>query len=247
LDEQDAMKAKLPPSWMAQVGEEFAKPYFHKLRDFLRAERERYTVFPPENEVFFALETTLYPDVNVLILGQDPYHDEGQAHGMAFSVRPGVRPPPSLQNIFRELHNDLGLPTPNNGYLVPWAEQGVLLLNAVLTVRAHAPNSHRGKGWEKFTDAVFRKVNEKKDRVVFVLWGGNARKKRELIDTSRHLIIESAHPSPLSARHGFFGSKPFSAINRALRMAGKKEIDWQLPDWPTKNSRLKRRVASRAT
>lgn len=241
------MKAKLPKSWMAEVGEELEQPYFHKLQEFLRQERARFTVYPPEDEVYFALDTTPYPAVNVLILGQDPYHDENQAHGMAFSVRPGVRPPPSLLNIFRELHDDVGFRIPNNGYLVPWAKQGVLLLNAVLTVRAHAPNSHRGKGWEKFTDAIFRKVNDKPDPVVFVLWGGNARKKRSLVDTSRHIVIESAHPSPLSARNGFFGSKPFSRINQALEEAGKKPIDWQLPDLPAGARPHRARAASKSS
>lgn len=224
------MKIRIPRSWQAAVGEEFDKPYFHKLTEFLKQERREYTVFPPEDEVFTALRLTPRDEVRVLILGQDPYHDEGQAHGLAFSVRPGVRPPPSLMNIFRELHDDLGCRIPNNGYLVPWAEQGVLLLNTVLTVRAHQPNSHKGKGWEKFTDAVFRSVGDKDDRVVFVLWGGNARRKLSLVDTSRHKVVESAHPSPLSASHGFFGSRPFSKINRALRDSGEDEIDWQIPD-----------------
>ena len=180
--------------------------------------------------MFSALKLTPYDQVSVLIVGQDPYHDDGQAHGLAFSVPPGVKPPPSLVNIFKELHDDLGCRIPNNGYLVPWAMQGVLLLNTVLTVRAHSPNSHKGKGWEKFTDAVIRKVVEKSDPVVFVLWGGNAQKKRTLIEGGGHVVIESAHPSPLSARNGFFGSRPFSKINAALRAAGKTEIDWQLPD-----------------
>jgi uracil-DNA glycosylase len=166
----------------------------------------------------------------VLILGQDPYHEVGQAHGLCFSVRPEVAIPPSLQNIYKELHDDLGCSIPNNGYLTSWAEQGVLLLNAVLTVRAHQANSHQGKGWENFTDAIIRAVNDKPDRVVFVLWGAYARKKKPLIDTSRHAVIESAHPSPLSAANGFFGSRPFSKINAALREAGKPEIDWQIPD-----------------
>jgi uracil-DNA glycosylase len=173
---------------------------------------------------------TPYEKVSVLILGQDPYHEVGQAHGLCFSVRSDVAIPPSLQNIYKELHDDLGCAIPNNGYLTPWAEQGVLLLNAVLTVRAHQANSHQGKGWEYFTDAVIRAVNDKPDRVVFVLWGAYARKKKPLIDTSRHVIIESAHPSPLSAANGFFGSRPFSKINAALREAGKPEIDWQIPD-----------------
>jgi uracil-DNA glycosylase len=220
----------LPKSWRPVVGDETKQPYFRQLEEFLDEERSRHTVYPPEDEVFTALELTSYDNVDVMILGQDPYHDENQAHGLAFSVRPGVRPPPSLMYIFRELRDDLGCSIPNNGYLVPWAEQGVLLLNAVLTVRAHQPNSHKGKGWETFTDAVITKVGRKDDPVVFVLWGSYAQKKVELIDTSRHTIIRSAHPSPLSARRGFFGSRPFSKINRALRTAGKQEIDWQLPD-----------------
>jgi uracil-DNA glycosylase len=221
---------KLPRSWQAVVGDELDKPYFHKLRQFLEAERAHHKVFPPADEVFAALELTPYDRVSVLVVGQDPYHDDGQAHGLAFSVRPGVRPPPSLVNIFKELRDDLGCRMPNNGYLVPWAEQGVLLLNTVLTVRAHSPASHKGKGWEKFTDAVIRKVSAKPDRVVFVLWGGHAQKKKPLIAGDAHAIVESAHPSPLSAKNGFFGSRPFSKINAALREAGKPEIDWQIPD-----------------
>ncbi len=224
------MLPRLPASWKPVVGEELARPYFRDLTKFLEEERRHHTVFPPEDEVFTALELTPYENVNVLLLGQDPYPGEGQAHGLAFSVRPGVRPPQSLVNIFKELHDDLGCRIPDNGYLVPWAEQGVLLLNTALTVRAHSPNSHKGKGWEKFTDAVFHAVGTKEDPVVFVLWGGNARKKVKLIDRDRHTVIESAHPSPLSAKSGFFGSRPFSNINKALRAAGKPEIDWQLPD-----------------
>jgi uracil-DNA glycosylase len=165
----------------------------------------------------------------VLLLGQDPYHGDNQAHGLCFSVNPGIKIPPSLVNIYKELKTDLDLKTPNHGYLVPWAQQGILMLNAVLTVRAHTPNSHKDKGWETFTDAVISKVNQKTDPVVFVLWGAYAQKKLKLIDTSRHFVIQSAHPSPLSARNGFFGSKPFSAINTALQSRG-AAIDWQLAD-----------------
>ncbi len=220
----------IPGDWKGVLADEVHKPYFHALKEFVDRERRTHTVYPPEPDVFNALKYTPYEKVKVVLLGQDPYHDEGQAHGLCFSVRPGVKMPPSLVNIFKELHRDLGCKMPDNGCLTPWAEQGVLLLNAVLTVRAHTPNSHKDKGWETFTDAVIRKVNDKHDPVVFVLWGGYAQKKAKLIDTSRHTVIQSAHPSPLSARNGFFGSKPFSAINKALSAAGKAPIDWQLPE-----------------
>ncbi|MBR8838659.1 MAG: uracil-DNA glycosylase [Stigonema ocellatum SAG 48.90 = DSM 106950] len=221
---------KLPISWQAVLAEEFDKPYFRQLQDFLTEEKQSHTLYPPEEDVFSAFELTPYEQVNVLLLGQDPYHDENQAHGLCFSVRPGIKPPPSLVNIFKELKDDVGFNIPNNGYLVTWAKQGILMLNAVLTVQAHTPNSHKNKGWESFTDAVISKVNQKVDPVVFVLWGGHAQKKLKLIDTKRHSVIQSAHPSPLSARNGFFGSKPFSAINSALCSFGKPEIDWQIPD-----------------
>jgi uracil-DNA glycosylase len=224
------MLIDIPADWRAQLADEFEKPYFQTLQQFVDEERQNYTVFPPEQDVFSALKLTPYERANVFLLGQDPYHDNNQAHGLCFSVRPGIKPPPSLVNIFKELRSDVGFRIPNNGYLVPWAKQGMLLLNAVLTVRAHKPNSHKGHGWEIFTDAVIRAVNAREDPVVFVLWGGYAQKKRALIDTSRHTIIQSAHPSPLSANNGFFGSRPFSAINAALRATGKPEIEWQLPD-----------------
>ena len=217
-------------SWRPVLIEETRKPYFRNLQKFVAMERQKFTVFPPETEVFSALHLTPVEKVSVLILGQDPYHDDNQAHGLCFSVRPGVPIPPSLLNIFKELENDVGCKMPNNGYLTHWAEQGVLLLNAVLTVQAHQANSHKDRGWETFTDAVIQAVNAKTDPVVFVLWGANARKKISLIDQSRHIVIESPHPSPLSAHRGFFGSRPFSRINTALRAAGKAEIDWQIPD-----------------
>jgi uracil-DNA glycosylase len=219
----------LPSSWQAVLEAEMAKPYFVGLSRFVAEERREHSVFPPEEDVFNALALTPYEDVNVVLLGQDPYHDDGQAHGLCFSVRPGVPPPPSLVNMYKELQSDLGITPPSHGYLASWAEQGILMLNAVLTVRAHSPNSHKNRGWETFTDAVLRKVNDKRDPVVFVLWGGYAQKKAKLIDGSRHAILQSAHPSPLSARNGFFGSKPYSAINEALRRFGKKPIDWRLP------------------
>lgn len=224
------MLPKLPPSWNGVIGEELGKPYFRKLGQFVEGERRSHAVYPPEKETFAALELTPYRSVKVLLLGQDPYPGEGQAHGLCFSVRPGVRPPASLRNIFAELREDVGFIIPNNGFLKPWAEQGVLMLNAVLTVRAGEPNSHKGRGWEIFTDTVIGRVSDKEDPVVFVLWGAYAQKKIKLIDTGRHTIIKSAHPSPLSARNGFFGSRPFSAINRALVKAGETGIDWQIPD-----------------
>jgi uracil-DNA glycosylase len=223
------MKVDLPPTWQAVLAGELEKPYFQDLAQFVDAERGGHTVFPPEDDVLSAFKSTPFPKVKVLLLGQDPYHDDGQAHGMCFSVRPGVRPPPSLVNMFKELKGDLGCQVPNNGYLVPWAEQGVMLLNAVLTVRAHTPNSHKDKGWEKFTDAVIKALNGRDKPVVFALWGGYAQKKQKLIDTDRHRIVAAAHPSPLSAKK-FFGSKPFSAINYALGELGERPIDWQLPD-----------------
>lgn len=222
-------KHGLPGSWEAALGAEFEKPYFKELMEFVRQERATQQVFPPENEVFSALEYTPFDQVNALLLGQDPYHDDGQAHGLCFSVKPGIKPPPSLVNMYKELKEDLGCKIPNNGYLEPWARQGLLMINAVLTVRAHTPNSHKDRGWEQFTDAIIRKLNEKSSPVVFILWGGYAQKKKKLIDPKRHTIIECAHPSPLSATK-FFGSKPFSKINAALKKNGKPEINWQIPN-----------------
>ncbi len=195
----------------------------------MAAQRAEHQVFPPSGQEFSALEATPYEKVRVLVLGQDPYHDDGQAHGMSFSVLPGTRTPPSLRNIFKELDADLGIPAPDNGYLMHWAEQGVLLLNAVLTVRAHEANSHKAKGWEKFTDAVIQAVSAREEPVVFVLWGNYAKKKLPLIDTGKHVVVQGAHPSPLSAKL-FFGSRPFSQINTALEGFGVDPIDWRIPD-----------------
>lgn len=217
-------------SWCPILIEETRKPYFKVLKDFVAKQREKVTVFPPEAEVFAALNLTPIEKVRVLILGQDPYHDHHQAHGLCFSVRQGIAIPPSLLNIFKELQSDLGYKIPNNGDLTPWAEQGVLLLNTVLTVQAHQANSHQNQGWEIFTDAVIRAVNAKSESVIFVLWGANARRKRALIDGQRHCVIEAPHPSPLSAYRGFFGSRPFSKINAALLAKGNSEIKWQIPD-----------------
>lgn len=222
------MQKVLPESWREALHGEFEKPYFAELEAFVDAERAEHLVFPPAEDVFNAFTFTPYDEVRVLLLGQDPYHDDGQAHGLCFSVRPGVKPPPSLANMFKELRDDIGCETPKTGYLAPWARQGMLMLNAVLTVRAHTPNSHKNRGWEVFTDAVIRAVNARQERVVFVLWGAYAQKKAALVDRDRHTIIQSAHPSPLSARNGFLGSKPFSKINQVLRESGKPEIDWRL-------------------
>jgi uracil-DNA glycosylase len=219
---------QLPPSWQPHLGAELDQPYFQKLRAFVDEERRRATVYPPEDEVFAALERTPYERVRVMILGQDPYHGPGQAHGLAFSVRTGVRPPPSLVNIFKELREEMDCPVPNHGCLFSWADQGVLLLNAVLTVRDGEPNSHKGKGWEKFTDAVIRALARRPDPIVFVLWGGYAARKEALIGAP-HYVHRSAHPSPLSARRGFFGSTPFTIVNRELRRAGKEPVDWCIP------------------
>src|SRR5262245_25934494 len=224
------MLPPIPSSWQPILAEEIGQPYYVKLQDFLDEELRTHKVFPPKELIFSALANTPYDKVSVLLLGQDPYHDDGQAHGMCFSVQPGVQPPPSLVNIFKELRDDLGCKVPNNGFLMPWAKQGVLLLNTVLTVRAHEPNSHRSKGWEKFTDEVIRQVDAKEGEVVFLLWGAPAQKKMKLIDGDRHTIITAAHPSPLSASKGFFGSKCFSKVNAALKAAGKPEINWQIPD-----------------
>jgi uracil-DNA glycosylase len=217
-------------SWQKVLELELEKPYFQKLQDFLAEARQTQTIFPSELDVFSAFNLTPYEDVKILLLGQDPYHDHNQAHGLCFSVNPGLKTPPSLVNIYKELRADLGLEIPNNGYLIPWAKQGILMLNAVLTVQAHLPNSHKNKGWETFTDAVISQVNQKSDPTIFVLWGAYAQKKLNLIDTTRHIVIQSVHPSPLSAHKGFFGSKPFSAINQALHALGKSEINWQIPN-----------------
>lgn len=223
-----AMPPNFPSSWAAVLTDEFRQPYFTALQAFVASERAAFDVFPPEPDVFNAFRYTPFDRVKVVLLGQDPYPTPGHAHGLAFSVRPGVPLPGSLRNIFKELQTDLGIPPAKSGYLVPWAEQGVLLLNAVLTVRAGKPASHANKGWEKFTDAALKAVSARPAPAVFVLWGAYAQKKRPLIDTARHAVVQSAHPSPLSARNGFFGSKPFSKINAALEGFGDEPIDWRL-------------------
>ena len=214
--------------WNPVLRDQFDAPYWRELQEFVKAERARSTIYPPHEHVFAALHETPYASTKVLILGQDPYHGRGQAHGLCFSVQPGVTIPPSLLNIHKELRDDLGIAPPDHGCLTAWARQGVLLLNATLTVRAGQANSHQGKGWERFTDRVIEVVNDKRERVVFILWGSSARRKRNLVDTSRHAVVESAHPSPLSAHNGFFGSRPFSRANAALVEAGRDPVDWRL-------------------
>lgn len=220
----------LPSSWHAVLADEMAKPYFKDLMDFVNYERENSTVFPPEEDMFKAFELTPFDQVKVVLLGQDPYHDEGQAHGLCFSVLPGIKPPASLANIFKELDADLGCRAPGHGNLQHWAEQGILLLNTVLTVRAHTPGSHKNKGWEKFTDAVIKALSDRSDPLVFALWGDFARKKSNLIDDRRHRVLMGPHPSPIMGKGPkFLGSRPFSAINRALEALGYPAIDWEIP------------------
>lgn len=216
--------------WDEVLQEEVEKPYFQELRYTLAREYKQHTVYPPKELLFSALKLTPYERTRVVILGQDPYHGPGQAHGLSFSVMPGVRIPPSLQNIYKELESDLGISAPNHGYLLHWAEQGVLMLNAVLTVREGQPNSHKGLGWERFTDAIMMKLNERDEPLVFILWGSYAQQKGAFIDRRRHMVIRSPHPSPLSAHRGFLGSRPFSQTNDFLLEQGLGPIDWALPD-----------------
>lgn len=216
--------------WDNILAGEFEKEYYQKLRQFLITEYRTRTIYPDMHDIFNALKYTDYDDVKVVILGQDPYHGPGQAHGMSFSVRPGIKQPPSLVNIFRELSDDLGIDPPEHGYLVKWAEQGVLLLNTCLTVREHQPNSHRGKGWEIFTDKVISLLNDREKPMVFILWGGNARSKQNLITNPNHLILTGAHPSPLSAYNGFYGGKYFSKANEFLESCGQEPVNWDLKE-----------------
>lgn len=226
------MSIKLHPDWLALVGSEFEQPYMHALKATLTAERlQGHVHYPPPGEWFAALNRTSPSSVRVVILGQDPYHGPDQAHGLSFSVRRGQRPPPSLQNIFRELATDLGLPKPNHGELTAWADQGVLLLNSVLSVRAGEAASHQGLGWERFTDALIAQLNATQHGIVFMLWGGYAQKKGRLIDRHRHLVLTAAHPSPLAAnRGGWFGCRHFSQANAWLLAQGHSAIDWSLPN-----------------
>lgn len=214
--------------WLEPLNPEFRKPYYAELFQFVKEEYAARKVFPPADDIFNAFHLTPLSQVKVVILGQDPYHNDGQAHGLCFSVKPDVDVPPSLVNIYQELHDDLGCDIPNNGYLTKWAEQGVLMLNTVLTVRAHQANSHRGKGWEEFTDAAIRILNEQDRPIVFILWGSPAQKKAAMLHNPKHLILKSPHPSPLSAYRGFFGSRPFSQTNEFLERNGLEPVDWQI-------------------
>lgn len=227
-EKEDRKMAAINNDWLAPLTPEFAKPYYRELYKKVKEEYATHMIFPPSNEVFSAFELTPLADVKVVILGQDPYHNVGQAHGLCFSVKPDVEIPPSLVNIYKELHDDLGCYIPNNGYLVKWAKQGVLMLNTVLTVRAHQANSHRGIGWEEFTNAAIRVLNEQDRPIVFILWGSPAQRKKEMLNNPKHLILEAPHPSPLSAYRGFFGSKPFSQTNAFLEKNGLTPIDWQI-------------------
>lgn len=221
------MDVRLEPSWKKLLAEEFEKPYFIELAAFVRQAYQKKSIYPPPSQIFQALEQCPVDRVRVVILGQDPYHGEGQAHGLAFSVPKGVRPPPSLQNIMKELQSDLGISPSTSGDLSAWEKQGVLLLNATLTVEANKAGSHQGLGWEMITNAIIQNLSQKKDHLVFILWGKFAQQKAELIDHTKHLILKAAHPSPFSAANGFFGSKPFSQTNAYLEKQGGERIDWR--------------------
>ena len=222
--------AMITNDWLEPLSKEFQKPYYKELFQFVKQEYSSTQVFPPADDIFNAFHLTPLNEVKVVIIGQDPYHNVGQAHGLCFSVKPDVDLPPSLVNIYQELKDDLGCKIPNNGYLVKWAKLGVLMLNTVLTVRAHMANSHHGKGWEQFTDAAIRALNEQNRPIVFILWGRPAQMKKSMLNNPNHLILEAPHPSPLSAYRGFFGSKPFSKTNKFLEEHGLKPIDWQIED-----------------
>ena len=222
--------AAITNDWLEPLQPEFSKTYYKNLYVKIKEEYASTQIFPPSKEVFSAFELTPLHEVKVVIIGQDPYHNIGQAHGLCFSVKPDVAIPPSLVNIYKELHDELGCEIPNNGYLVKWAKQGVLMLNTVLTVRAHQANSHRGIGWEEFTNAAIRVLNEQDRPIVFILWGSPAQKKKEMLNNPKHLILQAPHPSPLSAYRGFFGSKPFSKTNAFLQENGLAPVDWQIED-----------------
>ncbi|MBR3281285.1 MAG: uracil-DNA glycosylase [Clostridia bacterium] len=222
------MMVKFNNSWDDLLKEEFEKDYYKNIREFLKYEYSHYKIYPNMNNIFDSLKYASYEDIKVVIIGQDPYHEEGQAHGLSFSVQPGIAIPPSLQNIYKELHDDLGCYVPNNGYLVKWAKQGVLLLNNVLTVRAGLANSHKDKGWEEFTDSIIRILNKREKPIVFMFWGACAKTKEKLVTNPNHFILKTVHPSPLSVYRGFFGCKHFSKANELLKQSGEEPIDWQI-------------------
>ena len=226
----DSIATTLDPQWQRQLGDELKKDYMLSLQEFLAAgQQQGAVIYPPQSQWFAALNSTAFDQVKVVILGQDPYHGSGQAHGLCFSVLPNVKVPPSLANIYKELKSDLGIEPPNHGCLTSWAEQGVLLLNATLTVEQGQAGSHQGKGWETFTDSIISKINDQRQGVIFMLWGSYAQKKASMIDAERHLVLQSVHPSPLSAYRGFFGCGHFSQANHYLKSQGLEPIDWQLP------------------
>jgi len=228
MKQQTSTNIKIDGSWLKHLQEEFNSQYFKELKIFLLNEKKRYKILPPGKEIFTAFNHTPFDKVKVIIIGQDPYHNLGQAHGLSFSVKKGVKIPPSLRNIYKELQNDLGFPIPLHGELTQWADEGVLLLNAILTVRAHQAASHRNKGWENFTNAAIKALSKERENLVFILWGNFAQQKIELIDSSKHCIIKSVHPSPMAASRGFFGSKPFSKTNTYLTSKGIPKINWQI-------------------
>jgi uracil-DNA glycosylase len=226
MEAQVSVNPVIHPSWLAELKDEFTKPYFLELKQFLIEEKKKYTVYPPGKLIFSAFNHTPFDKVEVVVIGQDPYHGPGQANGLCFSVSDGIPSPPSLVNIFKEIHSDLGFPVPASGNLERWADQGVMLLNAMLTVRANEPASHHGKGWEIFTDTVIHHLSERKEGLVFLLWGKFAQAKEQLINTSKHHVLKAAHPSPFSAYNGFMGCKHFSKANELLKAQGKHEVDW---------------------
>lgn len=227
----EAKKVQLHESWLTRLQEEFEQEYMHKLREFLVTRKQhRAIIYPPGKQIFNALDSTPFDQVRVVVLGQDPYHGPGQAHGLCFSVQPGVKIPPSLLNIYREIESDLGIVPPRHGYLQSWAEQGVLLLNAVLTVERGQAGSHQGKGWERFTDTIVQLLNEEREGLVFMLWGNYAKQKGAVINRHKHLVLNAPHPSPLSAHQGFFGCRHFSQANQYLESHGQPPIDWSVPD-----------------